>query len=305
MHVFVTGPTGFIGSAVLPELLSRGHTVLALARTAVAAQKLQEQQGVEVHRGSLDDLDSLKAGAAKADGVIHLAFKHDFSNFLGSAQLDEQVTTALANSLAGTNKPLVIASATGPLMSDPTRDPSVPATEDHLYPSSLHKAPRIASEQVIRSFASQGVRGSIVRLPPSVHGPGDPQFVPGIISAARRNGVSPYVGEGANIWPGVHVLDAARVFRLALEKGIPGSVFHALGDNDTIAFKDMATIIGEKLSVPVKSISPEDAQAHFGFLAMFAKLHSNISADTTKEVLRWKSEQVTLREDLENGSYFV
>ncbi|BGP14739.1 hypothetical protein JCM10213_004321 [Rhodosporidiobolus nylandii] len=305
MRVFVTGASGFIGSAVVPELLSHGHTVLALARSEQQVQRFEAERGVAAHRGSLDDLESLRKGARKADGVIHLAFKHDFENYIANGKLDEQVTKALADALSGTNKPLVIASGTALFARDPSRDHAVPAREDDAFPESMHSLPRIASERILASCISEGVRGSVVRLPPSVHGDGDGGFVPAAIAAARKHAVSPYVGDGNNFWPGVHRLDAARLFRLAIEKAPAGSVFHALGkDGDGLAFKDLASITGEKLGVPVKAIQPDEAEAHFGFLAPFVALDNRVSSTKAKELLGWEPVERTLRQDLEQGSYF-
>jgi nucleoside-diphosphate-sugar epimerase len=326
MLLLVTGASGFVGSALLPELIAHGHTVLALARNEDQAARLESTEGVIAHIGSLDDLDSLAAGAKKADGVIHLAFKHDFENYIvrfasfpptflsfqqltatlpsqANGKLDEQVTTTLAEALVGTNKPLIITSGTAVFAFDPAFAGQT-ATEDSDFSPYLHHLPRVASERILATYADKGVRTSVVRLPPSVHGDGDHGFVPTIIHLARKNGVSPYIDGASTFWLGVHVKDAAVVFRLAAEKAATGSVFHAIGDNDGLAFKDIATIVGDKLNVPINAVSAEQAEKHFGFFARFAAIENRASAEKTKEVLGWKPVQVTLEEDMRNGKYF-
>ncbi|GAA5914902.1 hypothetical protein JCM6882_008103 [Rhodosporidiobolus microsporus] len=306
MHVFVTGASGWVGSAVLPELLSHGHTVLALARSDSAAQKLEEQ-GVEVQPGSLDDLDSIKAGAAKADGVIHLAFKHDFENYIANGKLDEQVVTAIGDTLRGTNKPFVLASGTALYAFDPSRPAGKPLDEDEPVPPHMHQQPRIASQLLAMKYASEGVRTSIVRLPPSVHGKGDSGFVAAAIGMARKNGFAAYIASNTpTFWCGVNVRDAAVVFRLALEKAPAGSAFHAVGNDDGLSFKEMATIIGDKLDVPVKGVTQEEAGEALGFLAKFATLNSVAKTEKTKATLGWQPKETTLQEELraEGSSYF-
>ncbi|GAA6038205.1 hypothetical protein JCM8097_005793 [Rhodosporidiobolus ruineniae] len=305
MLVFVTGASGFVGRSVVPELLSHGHKVLALARTDAAAAKLKAIEGVSVHQGSLDDLDSLKEGAKKADGVIHLAFKHDFEHYFANGQLDVEVTKAIADTLAGTNKPFVITSGTALFAMDPSRAPGSVADEDSKHPAAMHQMPRIASELALLPYPARGVRTSVVRLPPSPHGEGDGGFVHMVVQAARRNGVSPFVGSGENVWPGVDVRDAARLYRLALEKGEAGSTFHALGDGDRTQFKTIAKLVGERLKVPVTQleVGDEAAEKHFGFLARFATLDNLVSAEKTKEALGWKPTGPTLKEELAAGMY--
>ncbi|GAA5900263.1 hypothetical protein JCM6882_002291 [Rhodosporidiobolus microsporus] len=277
MHVFVTGASG---------CLLHGHTVLALARSDDAAHKLAAQ-GVDVHRGSLDDLDSVKAGAAKADGVIHLAYKHDFENAAANSKLDAQVVSAIGDTLRGTNKPFILAAPTGLHAFDPTRPAGKPLDEDELYPEAMHQAPRVASQLLVAKYAEGG----------------DPGFVSAIVAAARKNGFAAYVGDGPTFWPGVHVRDAAVVFRLALEKAPAGSAFHAVGDNDGLSFKAMATLIGDKLSLPVKQLTPEEAKPALGFIAMFASLNNPVSTQKTKAALGWEPKEATLQEDLETGAY--
>ncbi|GAA5911458.1 hypothetical protein JCM6882_005007 [Rhodosporidiobolus microsporus] len=306
MHVFVTGASGWVGSAVVPDLLSHGHTVLALARSDAAAQKLDAIEGVEVQRGSLDDLDSIREGASKADGVIHLAFKHDFENYVANDQLDEQVTATIGDALRGTNKPFVMASGTALFAFDPFRDASTPAHEDNELPSALHQMPRVASQLLATKLASEGVRTAVVRLPPSVHGKGDAGFVPAVIGAARKNGFAAYVGEGPTFWPGVHVRDAAALFRLALEKAPAGLAFHAVGNGDGLSFEDMASIIGDKLALPVKQVAAEEAEGALGFLARFATVNNLVSTEKTREVLGREAKEATLQQELteEGSSYF-
>ncbi|GAA6002901.1 hypothetical protein JCM10207_001888 [Rhodosporidiobolus poonsookiae] len=305
MLVFVTGASGFVGQAVVADLLAHEHTVLALARNDAAAAKFDGKKGVEVHRGELDDLDSLREGAKKADAVIHLAFKHDFENFQANAALDVSVVSALVSALTGTTKPLLIASGVAMYAWDPTRDATVPATEDDQFPEFMLTGPRIASEQALLALAAAGGRAAAVRLPPSVHGEGDHGFVDAVGQSARKNGVSPFVGEGNNFWPAVHREDAAAAFRLALEKTPVGEVahYHAVADGDGLRFKDLAQLVGDRLDVPVKSITEEEAGAHFGFLAMFATLNVLASAEKTKRELGWKAVKPTLREELEQGVY--
>ncbi|GAA5830052.1 hypothetical protein JCM11251_006858 [Rhodosporidiobolus azoricus] len=307
MHVFVTGASGWVGSALLPDLLSHGHTVLALARSDDAAKKL-EAQGVEVQRGSLEDLDSIREGAIKADGVVHLAFKHDFENYVANGKLDEQVVNTICEALRGTNKPFVLASGTAFFAFDSTRDLSVPAKEDDTFPDFLHQAPRVASHLLAMKYASLRVRTAVVRLPPSVHGSGDYGFVPALIGSALTNGFAAVVaGAEPTYWPACHVRDAATLFRLALEKAPAGSSFHAVGDGDGLTFQEMASIIGEKLDVPVKEVAAgEEAEKALGFLARFATVRNLVSAEQTKEVLGWQPKEKTLQEELreEGSSYF-
>ncbi|GAA6008500.1 hypothetical protein JCM10207_007135 [Rhodosporidiobolus poonsookiae] len=305
MLVFVTGATGFVGRSVVSNLLSHGHRVLALARSDKSAASFAGKEGVEIHQGSLDELDRLVDGAKKADGVIHLAYKHDFENYLANAELDVKITKAFVSALSGTSKPLVITSACAGFARDSTRDPSQPATEDHVFPPGLLGAPRIASEQALAPLAAQGGRAAVIRLPFSVHGPGDGAFVSALAGVARDKGVAAYIGDGSNHWPAVHVDDAAELYRLALEKAPEGkvSVFHASNEEDGLALKDMAAIMGKRLDVPVKSIAQDEAGAHFGWLAMFTGLNVRVASKKTREELGWKPVRSTLREDLEAGLY--
>ena len=274
MRIFVTGATGYIGSAVVRELIAAGHKVLGLNRSDKGAAKLKEA-GAEVHQGSLDDLDSLRSGAAIADGVIHLAFKHDFSDFAGSLATDLQVIETVGEVLEGSGKPFV--------------------TTAH--------ANGTASDNAARALAKRDVRTSIVKLAPSVHGEGDKGFVPIMINIACEKGFSAYIGDGSNRWPTVHRLDAARLFRLALEAAPAGSQLDGVGD-EGIPLRDIANVIGRHLNLPVVSISREEAEAHFGFLGTFAALDIPRSSVRTQELLNWRPVHPTLIVDLEQGHYF-
>jgi nucleoside-diphosphate-sugar epimerase len=297
MRVFVTGATGFIGSAIVGELLAAGHQVLGLARSDTSAAALSAA-GAEVHRGTLDDLESLRGGAAASDGVIHTAFVHDFANFAAGAQTDRRAVETLAEALAGSERPLVIASGTAGLeFGRVATEESVPAPGS---PASL----RFATEEMARSFATRGVRTSAVRLPPSVHGAADKHgFVPILIGVAREKGFSAYVGEGTNRWAAVHQLDAAHLFRLALEGAPAGAPLHAIGDEGVPA-REIAEIIGKQLELPVKSISAEEAGDHFGFVGAIFQLDIPASSAVTQKQLDWHPLQPGLLADLGERYYF-
>ncbi|MEK0314982.1 SDR family oxidoreductase [Cohnella sp. 56] len=274
MRIFVTGATGYIGSDVVRNLIRAGHEVVGLTRSGRGAAALEEA-GAEAHRGTLDDLDSLRAGAAAADGVIHLAFNHDFTDFAGALATDLRAVQAMGEALRGSGKPLVItAHANGQ-----------------------------ASEDAAIALAEQGVRTSIVSLAPSVHGDGDKGFVPRLIEIARAKGVSAYIGDGANRWPAVHRLDAAVLFRLAVESAPAGSRLDGVGD-EGIPFRDIAGVIGRRLNLPAVSIPQAEAAAHFGFLGMLAALDIPRSSAETQALLGWRPEHRGLIEDLEQGQYF-
>jgi nucleoside-diphosphate-sugar epimerase len=295
MRVFVTGATGFIGTAVVRELLAAGHQVLALARSDAAADNLA-RAGVGVHRGELSDTDSLAAGARACDGVIHTAFIHDFAQYEANAATDQRALDAMARALEGSDKPLVATSGTTVLA------PGHVGTEnDPPAPTGLGRI-RAVSETVLTA-AARGVRVSVVRLPPSVHDRGDHGFVPALIDIARRTGVAAFVGDGTNRWPAVHRLDAARLFRLALEKAAAGSRLHGVGE-EGIAMRAIAEAIGHGLGVPVRSLGDDEAASHFGWLAPFVALDNPISAALSSKSLAWVPKETGLLADMRDGGYF-
>ncbi|MBL8943937.1 MAG: SDR family oxidoreductase [Myxococcales bacterium] len=292
MRVFVTGATGFIGSAIVHDLLEAGHQVLGLARSEAGAASLAAA-GAAVHRGSLEDLASLQRGAAAADGVIHTAFVHDFSRYAASAELDAIAIEAMAQTLAGSNKPLVVTSGTLGL------PPGRAGTEDDAAASS---SPR-RSESAAVAAAALGVRAMVVRLPPSVHGDGDHGFVPMLIARARELGVATVIGDGTNRWPAVHRLDAARLFRLALEQGTATARFHGVAD-EGIPVRAIAERIGHRLGVPVVSTTAEAAAENLGFIGRVLAMDGPASSALTQARLGWRPTQPGLLLDLEQGRYF-
>jgi len=295
MRIFLTGATGFIGSAIVPELINAGHQVLGLARSEAGAQSLKAT-GAEVHRGNLEDLESLRRGAAMSDGVIHCAFDHDFSNFVAICEKDRRAIEALGDALTGSDRPLVITSGTG--MGNAV--PGQPATEDHFDPN--HPNPRKASEVAGASVAERGVNVSVVRLP-QVHNTVKQGLITYAVQLAREKGVSAYIGDGLNRWPAAHVLDVARLYRLALEKHAAGSRYNAVAE-EGISMREIAEVIGRGLKLPVVSLSPEEAPAHFGWLAMFAGFDMPASSAQTQERLGWRPTGPGLIADLEQMRYF-
>jgi len=292
MRVFVTGATGFVGSAVVRELLGAGHQVLGMTRSEAGAAALRAE-GVEVQHGTLEDLDSLRRGSAACDGVIHTAFNHDFSKFAANCELDRIAIEALGDALRGTSRPLLV--TTGLLGLAQGR----PALETDVAHIVSERVPR-ASEQTAMALAAQGVHASVVRLPPSVHGEGDHGFVPMLIGFARDKGLSAYIGDGANLWSSVHRFDAARVYRLALERGARGEKYHAVAE-EGVPFREIAAVIGNRLGVPVAS----RPAAHFEWFSMFAGMEAAASSAWTREVLGWVPAQGTLLEDVDSEPYFA
>ncbi|MET3979034.1 nucleoside-diphosphate-sugar epimerase [Mucilaginibacter sp. UYP25] len=297
MRVFVTGATGFIGSAIVKDLIEAGHQVLGLTRSDEGTKSLIAA-GAEAHRGTLEDLESLKSGVAACDGVIHTAFIHDFSKFQENCETDRHAIAAMGEVLAGTNKPLIVTSGTGL----GAYAPGEMALEKNVATSKTTHHPRVASEEAAAALTAKGLNASIMRLPPSVHDKGDQGFVPMLIGIARERGISAYISDGNNRWPAVHRLDAARLFRLALEKG-EATTYHAVGDGG-IPTRQIAEIIGKHLNLPVKSVSAEDAPAHFGWFAGFFGSDVPASAKSTEERLNYKPSHPGLIADLEEGHYF-
>ncbi len=292
MRIFVTGASGFIGSAVVAELIGAGHQVVGLARSDASATALRTA-GADVHRGDLNDLDSLRSGGQAADGVVHLAFVHDFDEFAAVSEIDRRAIEALGQTLAGSDRPLVVASGTTGVRLGEV------ATEDDAVTPGL---PRV-SEATALTFADRGVRSSVVRLPPSVHGPGDHGFVPRLIEIAREKGESGYPGDGSNRWPAVHRLDAARLIRLAVESAPAGSRLHAVAEQG-IPVRDIAGMIGKQLRLPVTSISPDAAMEHFGWIGGFFSLDAPASSTHTRERFGWTPIELGLLDDLALDHYF-
>ncbi|HTP69892.1 MAG TPA: SDR family oxidoreductase [Dongiaceae bacterium] len=293
MRVFVTGASGFIGSAIVHELLDAGHEVLGLARSDASAASVAAA-GAKVHHGSLEDLESLRSGAAASDGVIHTAFIHDFNNYATAAEKDRRAIETLGETLAGSKRPFVVTSGTlliqrkGPLATE----------QDTAIPTFPRK-----SEDAAGALAERGVHVSVLRLPPSVHGDGDHGFVPMLIKIAQEKHASAYIGSGHNRWPGVHRLDAARLYRLALEKSAARATYHAIGD-EGVAFRELAGVMGRHLNVPVVSKSTEEAAEHFGWMALFVGIDGPASCAQTREELGWRPVEAGLLEDLDKGKYF-
>ena len=297
MRVFLTGASGFVGSALIPDLLKAGHQVLGLARSDSAAQAVLAA-GAEVHRGDLEDLASLQSGAAAADGVIHAGFVHDFTRFQEVCAIDRHAIETLGAVLAGSDRPLVVTSGVG--MGSP--GPGLPATEDHF--DLAHPNPRTASELAVDELAAQGVRASVVRLP-QVHNTFKQGLITMMIDIARAKGEVAYIGDGSNRYSAVHLLDAAPVYRLALEKGTPSARYHAVAE-EGVPVRTIAESIGRGLKIPVVSISPAEASAYYGWFAMFASFDLPASSTLTQQRLGWKPTQTaSLIDDLDRMDYQV
>jgi nucleoside-diphosphate-sugar epimerase len=306
MRVFVTGASGWIGSAVVPELIGAGHEVTGLARSDAAAAALTAA-GAQVHRGTLDDLDGLRRAAAASDGVIHLAFKHDIAfsgDFQGAADADRRAIDTFGEALAGSDRPFVIASGTLGLA---LRRVATERDGHGLAPAlaGLGGGPqaRLANAEATLALASRAVRSSVVRLPPTCHGDGDHGFLATIVGIAGDKGVSGYVGDGSSRWPAVHRLDAAHLFRLALERAPAGSTLHAVAD-EGVPIRAIAEVIGRHLDLPVVAVSPDEAGEHFSWLAGLLAADSPASSALTRELLGWQPTHPGLIEDLDKGHYF-
>ncbi|WP_040686759.1 SDR family oxidoreductase [Nocardia vinacea] len=299
MRIFLTGASGHIGSAVIPELLDAGHEVVGLARSNEAAAAVAAA-GADVHRGDLDDLDNLRAVAAAADGVIHLAFKHEAmrtGDYAGAIAADLRAIETIGDALAGTGKPFVSTSGTLQLA-------FAGLTRVGTEADALDAGHRVDAENAVVALADRGVRSSVVRLPPTVHSSLDHHgFVPTLIATARDKGIAAYIGDGNNRWPAGHTLDAAHLYRLALETAPAGARLHAV-DDEGVPFREIAEAIGRHLDLPVISISPEQADAHFGYLGPLVALDNPTSSARTRELLTWKPTHPGLIEDLDQGHYF-
>lgn len=294
MRVFVTGASGFVGSAVVQELLENGHTVLGLARSQASAAAI-EAAGAQVVHGSLEDHDSLRRGVAASDGVIHLGFNHDFSRFAENCELDRRAIEAIGAALEGSTRPLLTTGGVALLA------PGRLALESDGFKPVSATFPR-ASEAATAALAERGVHASLVRLAPSTHGMGELGFVPMLADVARKQGVSAYIGDGENRWPAVHRLDAARLYRLALERGAIGARYHAIAE-EGVAFREIAGAIGDSLGLPVQSVA--DAGTHFGWFAMFAGCDMPASSAETQRVLGWTPTGTGLIADLKTDGYFL
>ncbi len=306
MRIFVTGASGWIGSGVVPELLQAGHQVVGLARSEPSARRLEEA-GAIVQRGDLDDPDGLAKAAADSDGVIHLAFQHEVAfaggDFAAAAAADRRAVEAMGDALADSDRPFVLASGMLGLTSREVateNDGMVPAAEVRANPAGR----RAATALLTLSLRGIGVRASVLRFPPTVHGDGDHGFIATLVGIARERGLAGYVGDGSNRWPAVHRSDAARLARLAVEAAPAGSVLHAVGD-EGVAFRDIAEVMGRRLDIETVSVAPADAAAHFAPLGHFVALDSPATAAITRELLGWEPSGPTLLEDLDQGHYFA
>jgi nucleoside-diphosphate-sugar epimerase len=292
MRVFVTGATGFIGSAIIPELINAGHQVLGLTRSDAGAKSLIAA-GAQAHRGDLEDLESLRSGAAMSDGVIHCAFNHDFSKYQENCETDRRAIEALGSALAGSDRPLIVSSGTAMAMT-----PGRPSTEEDAPNAPI---PRVASEEAAAAVAARGVPVLVMRLP-QVHDPFKQGLITYLIAVAREKGVSAYVGDGHNRWPAVHVLDCAQLYRLALEKGSRGARYNAVAE-EGVPLREIAESIGRGLNLPVVAKSPEEAGAHFGWLGMFAGGDAPASSALTQQRLGWRPTGPGLISDLDRARY--
>lgn len=307
VRLFITGASGWIGSAVVAQLIENGHEVLGLARSDASATKLLAMDA-QVHRGSLDDLESLASAARSTDGVVHLAFMHDIAfsgDFLGAAIADRRAIETFAEALEDSDKPLVIASGTtGYALGRPVTEHDGHGASE--TPDVAMSGPELrgATAEFTLSLASRGVRSVVVRLPPTNHGQGDNGFIAALVAIARAKGVAGYIGDGTNRWPAVHRLDSARLFRLAVESAPPASTLHAVAE-EGVQLRDVAEVMGRHLNVPVASIDPVDAEAHFTWLGRFVGLDTPASSALTRELMHWEPTQHGLIADLDQGHYFA
>jgi nucleoside-diphosphate-sugar epimerase len=296
MRIFVTGATGFVGSAVVRELIQGGHQVVGLARSDSGA-KVVTDAGATAYRGNLENPETLRGGAAAADAVIHTGFIHDYSTFKAACELDRKVIDTLGFALAGSKRPLIVTSAIGVL-------PPGGLVTEQTMPLSPSANPRAASEEAVRALLERAVNVSVVRLSPSTHGEGDHGFVPILIKIAREKRASAYIGEGLNRWPAVHRLDAAKVYRVGLERSTPGAYYHAVAE-EGVVFREIAEVIGRRLQVPVVSKSRDEAAVHFAWFAHFASMNVTASSKRTQEQLQWRPTLPGLIADLDQPHYLA
>ena len=295
MRIFVTGASGWVGSAVTKDLIDHGHQVLGMVRSDAGAD-IVAKLGAEVYRGNLEDPESLRKGASGTDGTIHTAFSHDFSKFVQNGQDEQAAIGVLADALKGSGRPLVVTSGAAFLPGDRL------ATEDDVPPNGAHAIPRDPETPAMAAVAD-GVRASLIRLSPSVHGDGDKGFVAILVGIAREKGAVAYVGEGQNHWPAVHRFDAATLYRLAVEKGEAGKRYHGVAE-EGVPFRDIAAALAKGLNLPLISIAPDKAAEHFGWFANFAAINCRVSSAKTRAELGWNPTGPTLLEDIEAGHYF-